>query len=68
MLALRAEKNASLPESPGPDRCAADAAGFAGAAVDLERQLEIPRLALAVAEVAQGGAAPSKEGAGGVRS
>jgi len=47
-----------LPQPPGLDRGAAGATGFAGAAVDVERQLKIPRFAAAVAEVAQGGAAP----------
>jgi len=56
-LALRAEKRASLPEPPGPDRGSADATGLAGAAVDVERELEVSGVAVTAAEIAQGGTA-----------
>src|SRR4030065_1962459 len=56
MRALRAEKSASLPQPFGPDGCAANEAGFAPVPIDVQGQLKVPRLALAVAEVAQGGA------------
>src|SRR3990167_5334014 len=55
-LALRAEKNASLPQPLGPDGCATGPTGLAVTAVDVEGQLKIPRFATAVAVVAQGGA------------
>jgi len=46
-----------LPEALGPDGAVASPAGFARAAVNLERKLEIAGSAVAGAEVAQSGAA-----------
>ena len=56
-LALRAEKNASLPQFPGPNRGSADATGLAISAINIERKLEVSGFAVTVAKVAQGGAA-----------
>lgn len=67
MLALWTVKRRALPPADRPDRCAALGAGRAGAPVDLEPLLEITRLVVAAAEVAQRGAAGA-DGIGAVQA